>query len=74
MQEIDGQYFYVYKWFDGKSLKDNEITKYHCEKIGNVLAKIHNIDLKYVENIQSEKNIDFKYYINLAKEKNSPCL
>jgi hypothetical protein len=45
MQEIDGQYFYVYEWYDGKSLKDGEITKYHCEEMGKVLAKIHNIDL-----------------------------
>ena len=72
MQEIDGQYFYVYEWFDGKSLKDNEITKYHCEKIGKVLAKIHNIDLKYEEKSPKEKHIDFQYYINLAKEKESP--
>lgn len=72
MQEIDGQYFYVYEWFDGKSLKDNEITKHHCKEIGSVLAKIHNIDLKRETNIPREKNIDFEYYINLAKEKGSP--
>jgi Ser/Thr protein kinase RdoA (MazF antagonist) len=72
MQEIDGQYFYVYEWFDGKSLKDNEITEFHCEEIGKVLAKIHNIDLKYENNEPKEKNIDFEYYINLAKEKKSP--
>ena len=72
MQEIDGQYFYIYEWFDGKSLKDGEITKYHCEEIGKVLAKIHNIDLKKENNDFEEKNIDFEYYINLAKEKNSP--
>lgn len=33
MQELDGQYFYVYEWFDGKSLKDDEITIEHCKKI-----------------------------------------
>ena len=72
MQEIDGQYFYIYEWFDGKSLKDGEITKYHCEEIGKVLAKIHNIDLKKENNYFKEKNIDFEYYINLAKKMNSP--
>ena len=46
MQNVDGQFLYVYDWFDGKSLKDNEITTFHCEKIGKVLADIHNIDLK----------------------------
>lgn len=72
MQEIDGQYFYVYEWYDGKSLKDGEITEYHCRQIGKTLADIHNIDLvKKVYN-EKEKNIDFKYYIDLAKEKESP--
>lgn len=71
-QLLNGQYFYIYEWFDGKTLKDGEITKFHCEKIGNVLAKIHNIDLKKESHELQEKNIDFKYYINLAKEKDSP--
>lgn len=71
MQEIDGQYFYIYKWYDGKSLKDGEITEYHCQEIGKVLAKIHNIDLVKTDYIEKEKNIDFKYYIDLLKQKES---
>ena len=71
MQEINGQYFYVYEWYDGRSLKDGEITKYHCEEMGKVLAKIHNIDLVNNEYKENEKNIDFKYYIDLAKQKES---
>ncbi len=71
MQEIDGQYFYVYEWYDGKSLKDGEITEYHCEEMGKALAKIHNIDLLNKDYSDEEKNIDFKYYIDLCKEKGS---
>lgn len=71
MQEIDGQYFYIYEWFDGKVLKDSEITVEHCKKIGKLLAQIHNIDLKKEENVGKTRNIDFKYYIDLAKEKES---
>lgn len=71
MQVIDGQYFYVYEWFDGKSLKDDEITTSHCKKIGKLLAKIHNIDLRKDDTKGETKNIDFKHYINLAKEKDS---
>lgn len=71
MQELDGQYFYVYEWFDGKSLKDDEITIEHCKKIGKLLAYIHNIDLKKDEVKAKTRNIDFKYYIDLAKEKGS---
>ena len=45
MQCVDGQYFYLYTWFDGKALKSEEITQYHCEKIGGILAKIHGLRL-----------------------------
>lgn len=41
MQCMDGQYFYLYEWYDGKALKSEEIRSYHCEKIGGILAKIH---------------------------------
>ena len=67
MQEIDGQYFYVFEWYDGKQLKDGEITKYNCEEMGKLLAQIHNIDLVNTEFNDKEKNIDFNYYINLSK-------
>lgn len=72
IQEIDGQYFYVYDWYDGKTLKDAEITDYHCKEMGKVLAKIHNIDLVNKEYTGNKKNINFKHYIDLAKEKESP--
>ncbi len=72
MQEIDGQYFYVYEWYEGKSLKDGEITEYHCKEMGKVLAKIHNIDLVNNDFNDEEKNIDFKYYVDLCKQKESP--
>jgi len=72
MQLQDGQYFYVYDWYDGKALKDNEIKNINCEKIGKQLAKIHNITLKEDTWIEDTKNIDWKYYIDLAKAKESP--
>ena len=72
MQQLDNQYFYVYNWYDGKSLKDNEIQKKHCEIIGEVLAQIHNISIKESEWAEKEKNIDWQHYVDLAKEKKSP--
>lgn len=72
MQIEDGQYFYVYNWYDGKSLKDNEISKDNIEKIGKTLSQIHNITLKEDRWIENTKNINWKYYISLAKEKKSP--
>ena len=43
MQCMDGQYFYLYEWYEGKALKSEEIRSYHCEKIGGILAKIHGL-------------------------------
>ncbi len=34
MQEVDKQFYLVFDWVDGKSLKPNEINIVHCEKIG----------------------------------------
>lgn len=72
MQEICGQYFYIFNWYDGKSLKDSEITAYHCEQIGKTLAEIHNIDLKSEPFKRDEIDINWQKYICLAKELNSP--
>ena len=44
MQEIDNQFYLVFDWVDGKSLKPNEINIVHCEKIGTILADIHMTD------------------------------
>ena len=45
MQCLDGQYFYLYDWYEGKALKSEDITREHCEKIGGILAKIHGLKL-----------------------------
>lgn len=72
MQELNGQYYYVFDWYDGKSLKDNEIKELHCKKIGEVLAKIHNIDLKNEPFERTSIHIDWQKYVQLAKDMNSP--
>lgn len=44
MQQVDGQYLYVFDYFDGQPLQEAEITPAHCGKIGAVLAGIHAVD------------------------------
>lgn len=68
MQEIDGEYFYLFDYFSGKSLKNNEITEYHCREIGKVLAKIHNIDKKFEDKTFFEMSIEWKFYITEMKK------
>lgn len=41
MQYVDGQYLYVFDYFDGCVLPDREITPAHCAAMGDVLARIH---------------------------------
>lgn len=72
MQKLNGQYYYVFDWYDGKSLIDSEIKSIHCEKIGKILAEIHNIDKKSEPFNRSEININWMKYIQLAQEMNSP--
>lgn len=41
LQCVDGQYLYVFDYFDGHALRDDEITPAHCTAMGDVLARIH---------------------------------
>ncbi|NYB75899.1 phosphotransferase [Sedimentibacter hydroxybenzoicus DSM 7310] len=71
MQEIDGQFFYVFNWYDGKALKGNEIKEHHCIEIGNVLARIHNLDTKKSPPYKRDEiHIDWNFYINKMKHEN----
>lgn len=71
MQEIDGQYLYLFDWFDGAALQNEEITAYHCAKIGEVLARIHRIDCVKGKCEKKEMNIDWLFYIARLREENT---
>lgn len=85
MQCMGGQYFYLYEWYDGKALKSEEITPYHCEKIGGILAKIHGLklqkesrtgagagaDIREKKYEREELHIDWDGYIEKLAVKNS---
>jgi len=63
MQEIDGRYFYVFDYFPGRPLQQNEIRESHCAEMGKALAKIHGIDRKYAPQIVSDMVIDWDRYL-----------
>ena len=71
MQEIDGQYFYLFDFYEGKSLKGEEITIEHCRKIGEFLAKIHNIEKESQPYNRSEINVDWDMLIEKLSESNT---
>lgn len=64
MQEIDGQYFYLFDFYEGRALKSREIRVGHCKVIGGLLAKIHAIDKKTAPYERSEIHIDWDFYID----------
>lgn len=63
MQEIDGEYFYLFDYFHGKALKSSEITVNHCKEMGKVLAEIHSVDKKYENEAFYEMSIDWNFYL-----------
>lgn len=41
---IGDEHYMVFKWVDAKSISPSEVSKEHCTKIGEILAKLHSID------------------------------
>lgn len=71
MQEIDGEYFYLFDYYDGKSLKGRKITEYHCTEIGKTLAEIHNIDKKHEDVNYEEMSINWSFYFAEMKNEHA---
>ncbi|WP_066502514.1 phosphotransferase [Abyssisolibacter fermentans] len=75
LQEIDQQFYLVFDWVDGKSLKPNEINIIHCEKIGGILADIHMTNFselgiinEWSDNVQLT---DWNYYLKIGQANNA---
>jgi Ser/Thr protein kinase RdoA (MazF antagonist) len=75
IQEVDKQFYLVFNWAEGKSLKPNEINVQHCEKIGSVLADIHRMDFSGlgISNDWSDdaQLVDWNYYLHKGQESNA---
>lgn len=73
LQEIEGNYFFIFDWFEGKSIKEDKITIEHVQKVSALLAQIHNTDFKEIKN---ECNLDkgitevnWDFYISKVENK-----
>lgn len=75
IHKIDNQFYIVFNWVDGISLKPYEINTSHCEKIGSILADIHGTDFSELdvayEYVDNEPLIDWNYYLQKGKESNA---
>lgn len=63
--EHKNDYYMVFDFIDGKILKDEEITTYHCKCIGNILSKIHNLDYSHL-NLDDKIKKD-NFYVDWKK-------
>lgn len=71
MLELDGDFFYIFKWQEGSITDWKTITKEQCFIAGELLGRIHKIDAQNVESQPAEEcNIDFEAYIKAAAGKN----
>lgn len=74
--KINNYYFMIFNWIDGKILKAEEITEKHCEIIGEILAKIHNIDYSLIEDEKRKdlelEEFEWNKYIDILENQNKP--
>ncbi|MCM3173004.1 aminoglycoside phosphotransferase family protein [Paenibacillus sp. MER 99-2] len=48
VHRIEGQYYLVFQWIDGKTLQSKDVTSFYCEQMGTILAQIHRTDCSSV--------------------------
>lgn len=72
MQELDGNFFYVFDFYGGRPVHGRLIHKGHCEKMGRVLADIHKTEtMEKHENFNGKFNeINWKFYCEKIKDEN----
>jgi len=69
MQEMDGDFFYVFPYFDGKALTDGEITPAHCAVVGDILAKLHEVEKKQQPIARETLDFDWDGFALSAEDK-----
>lgn len=66
--EYEDNHYMVFKFVDGKVLKDDNITIEHCRKMGNLLARLHSLDYKILglcDDISEDHFfVDWEEYVN----------
>ena len=72
MMSVNGRYYYVFPWQEGKITDFEAITNEQCFKAGEILGRIHGIDSKTVAPVEPElSQVDFKALLTDAKGKES---
>ena len=73
LQQIDGYYFLIFDWFEGKAITDKELTIEKTKKAAKELLKIHKIDFgklkKKCKAYYDTNMVNWKFYIEKVANK-----
>lgn len=71
IHEIDGKYYIIFQWVKGKSVFPPDISKEHCEIIGDILGRIHQLNIS-LDEVKAEEEGEPMYewdnYLQMAKK------
>lgn len=74
LQETEDQFYLVFDWVDGKTLKLNEINSDHCEQIGAILSDLHMTDFSELgiinEGLDIGQPVDWHFYLQKGQTDN----
>lgn len=71
IHEINGQHYMIFQWVEGKSVFAQDISKKHCEIIGDILGKMHRLNIP-LDEVKAEEDGESMYewdkYLQMAKK------
>ena len=66
--KLNGDYFFIYDWLDGKEVLENEIKNSQVIKVAKLMAKLHNIDFGSLKDECKQgiliNEVDWDFYID----------
>ena len=72
MQELEGEYFYIFRWHDGSITDWNSITPEQCRLAGNIQGRIHAVQPARETGKQPElRSVDWARYIRQTENRHS---
>lgn len=70
LHEIDSQYYMIFDWIEGRTIKENNINEKHCLIVSELLAKLHSVDFSSLnlKNLSDEKvsEVNWRKYRELS--------
>ncbi|MDE7257934.1 MAG: phosphotransferase [Lachnospiraceae bacterium] len=71
IHEMDGRHYMIFPWVEGRSVFPPEISKKHCEIIGDLLGKMHRLNIA-LDEVKAEDDggqmYEWERYLQMTKE------